>query len=143
MVWIEFKRFSVPFLIAVAHVLTAALAIGILPALWILFRGRRWGLVIKWGFVAAVCLTAAVYALPLASREWKKAAEKGNGYRFTGVLVGYAITALFAPMIIPEPLRIAKRRLRNKDRERGEDKKSRRRRRKRRSQQLPGELKIR
>jgi hypothetical protein len=138
MVWIEFKRFIVPFFIAVFQVLTAALAIGMLPALWILFRERRWITFLKWGLITAFCVTALVYALPLALREWKDYVH-ASGFRYSSMWMGYAITALFAPMLIPEPFRIARRRVR-KDRP---EEKVRRRRRKRRSQQLPGEIKIR
>jgi hypothetical protein len=140
--FLEFKRFIIPFLIALSQILTAALGIGLLPALWILIRGGRWGTVLVWGITAAACLTAAIYALPLALQTWKEAAIAGNGWRVSGLFVGYGITALFAPMIIPEPLRIARRLLRRERRDRPEEK-VRRKRRKRRSQQLPGELKIR
>src|SRR6478736_1291945 len=136
--WIEFRRFIVPFLIAVFQVLTAALALGILPALWVLFRERRWGRFLKWSLLAALCLTALFYGLPLANEAWKNYTSKGS-YRYSAMWIGFAITGLFAPMIIPEPLRIARRRAR-KDRP---EEKLRRRRRKRRSQQLPGEIKIR
>jgi hypothetical protein len=142
MVWVEFKRFIVPFLIVMFQVLTGALALGLLPALWILIRGQRWRLVIKWSFAAVVCIAAAAYALPLALQAWKEAALKNHGWRNTGMLVGYGIALLFAPMIIPEPLRAARRRLRNETRDRSSDK-VRRKRRKRRSQQLPGEMRIR
>jgi hypothetical protein len=137
MLWIEVKRFIIPFFTAMFQVLTSALAIGMLPALWILIRGHRWGMVLKWGFVLVLALTAAVWALPLAHQEWKEYALKG--FRYSAMWLGYSITGLFAPMIIPEPLRIAKRRLR-KDRP---EEKNRRRRRKRRSHQLPGEIKLR
>ena len=62
------------------QVLTGALALGLLPALWILIRGQRWRLVIKWSFATVVCIAAAAYALPLALQAWKEAALKNHGW---------------------------------------------------------------
>lgn len=133
----EIKNFIVPFLIATSQMLCAALAIGMLPGLWLLIRSGRWWLLLKWLVVAAIAGTAAVYALPLALEAWKEKA--GDLFHATSLWTGYLLTLLFVPMIIPEPLRLARRRTRKEQPE----EKNRRKRRKRRSQQLPGEMRIR
>jgi hypothetical protein len=134
---IEIKHFTVPFLIAVFQMLFAALAIGMLPGLWVVIRSGRWGMILKWTIVTAIAVMASVYALPLALHEWKAAAT--TRFHSNSLWMGYLLTLLFVPMIIPEPLRMARRRTRKEQPE----EKTRRKRRKRRSQQLPGEMKLR
>ena len=79
--FLELKRVIIPFLIAISQILTAALGIGLLPALWILIRGGRWGTVLVWGITAGVCLTAAIYGLPLALQRYKESAVAADAWR--------------------------------------------------------------
>ena len=101
----------VPFLVAFFQVVTSALAIGLLPALWMFARRGHYGLVWRWGLFTLFCIAAAVYGLPLAQAAWKAYVVKG--FKDVAMWMGYFVSILFAPMLIPEPLRLARRRLRH------------------------------
>lgn len=107
---VELKRILIPFLTAFLQVFTSALALGLLPALGVFARRRQYGLLWRWGIFTFVCIVAAVYALPLAHRAWK--AYTPLGFKPVAMWMGYFVSILFAPMLLPEPLRIARRRVR-------------------------------
>lgn len=128
----ELQYIFVPFLIAFLQVATATVAIGTLPALWILAKERRFGLLLKWLIIAALFTTAAVYGLPLAHAAWKAYTQKA--FKLVAMGMGYFVSALFVPYLLPEPLRLARNSLRH-DRPAREQK--RRVRRKRRKEGMP------
>ena len=101
----------VPFLIGFFQVLTAALALGLLPALWLFRTRRHFSLLWRWGLVTLVCVAAAAYGVPKAHDAWK--IHTGVGFQKVALWMGYFVSAIFAPMVMPEPLRIARRRIRH------------------------------
>ena len=101
----------VPFLIAFFQVLLSVLALGLLPALWIFARRGHYGLLWRWTVFTLICIAAAAYGLPEAHDAWKTYTVKG--FKDVAMWMGYFASALFAPMVLPEPLRLARRRLRH------------------------------
>lgn len=108
---VDIPRIVIPFLTALLQVLAPALALGMLPALWIIGKRRLYGMLWRWGIFTLICVVAAVYALPLAHRAWKGYALLG--FKPVAMWLGYFVSILFAPMLIPEPLRLARRRIRH------------------------------
>jgi hypothetical protein len=137
---VELPRIIIPFLTAFLNVLTAALSIGMLPALWILAREKRFGRLWLWLLITAVFVTAAVYALPLAHEAWKEFALKG--FKPVAMYMGYFVGLLFVPMLLPEPLRVAQRIIRNvrNERPKERERRVRRLRHKRRKEGFPTNL---
>ena len=107
---VDLPRIIIPFLTAFLQVFASALALGLLPALWLFARGRRYGMLWRWGIFTLICIVAAVYALPKAHHAWKDYVRLG--FKPVAMWMGYFVSILFAPMLIPEPLRLAKRRIR-------------------------------
>ncbi len=101
----------VPFLISFFQVLTSAFALGFIPALWLFRTRRHFNLLWRWSVVMLVCIAAAAYGLPAAQEAWK--AHTGVAFKKIPLWMGYFISVLFAPMVIPEPLRLARKRIRN------------------------------
>jgi len=101
----------VPFLTAFLQVFASALALGLLPALGLFARRRLYGLLWRWGILILICVAAAVYALPIAHQAWKD--HVLLNFKPVAMWMGYFVSILFAPMLIPEPLRIARRRVRH------------------------------
>ncbi len=134
----EILRYIVPFFTALFQIVVSALAIGMFPALWVLARARKWRMLVNWTLVTIVAVTAAVYGLPLAHVSWE---EYAPVFSTVSMWIGYGLPILFVPMIIPEPLHVAKRRVR-KSRMDPEEKKRRKHRKKRR-EHVPGEIKVR
>jgi hypothetical protein len=112
---VELPRIIVPVLLALLQVFTAALSLGLMPALWILWRRRCYGLLWRWGVFTLVCLALAVYVLPRAHESWwwwvTIQGTAPSAFKWVALWLGYFVGVLFAPMIIPEPLRIARRRM--------------------------------
>jgi len=139
---IELQRIFIPFATAFLNVLAVALAIGMLPALWVLVRGRQWGLLWRWAIVTAIFVTAAVYGLPQAHIAWKN--YKPQTFKPVAMYMGYFVGLLFVPMLLPEPLRIARHRIRTEaERPDEPERRVRRVRRKRRKEGIPTDLKLR
>ena len=101
---------SVPFLMAFLLVIMCGLALGMMPALWLFWSRRHYGILWKWGIVALFFIAAGAYGLPVALSEWK--AHFVMTYKPVTAWMGYFVSVLFAPMAIPEPLRMARRRIR-------------------------------
>jgi hypothetical protein len=102
---------TIPFLTAFLNVVTVALGIGMLPALWILLRAGHSMRLLRWALVTAAVITAAVYGLPLAHVAWKTSFPLK--FKPVAMYLGYFIGLLFAPMALAEPLRIVRLSLRN------------------------------
>lgn len=102
---------AIPFLIAFFQVGASALALGMIPALWLFAWRRYYGLLWRWGLFALFCIALAVYGLPKINEAWKDYTLKG--FNVVAMWMGYFASALFAPMLLPEPLRLARRRLRH------------------------------
>jgi len=132
---VDLPHIIIPFMTAFLKVAAAALAIGMLPALWIIARQRYYGLLWRWGIVTILLIAATLYGLPMAHVAWKKYARKN--FKPVAMYMGYFVSVLFAPMLLPEPLRLARRRL-----ERPQER-ARRVRHKRRKDGFPRDLNIR
>lgn len=115
---------------ALFQVLTAALAIGMLPALWVIARRQHYGLLLRWGIVAAICVVAAVYGLPKAHVAWKTHVTD-KGFKTVAMVMGYVAGIFFVPMLIWDPRNWALRRLRHERPQDGQVHGERRKRRKR------------
>lgn len=101
---------SVPFLMAFLLVITCGLALGMMPALWLFWSRQHYGLLWRWGIVALLFGAVGAYFLPVALAAWK--AHFVVSYKPVTAWMGYFVSVLFAPMAIPEPLRMARRRIR-------------------------------
>lgn len=113
--FVELQRILVPFLIAFFEIIFPAMAIGMLPALWVLGRARQYLLLARWGLCAALFIITAAYWLPMAHRNWHSWVKDKN-FKVVSLGIGYAVGVLFAPMLLPEPLRLAKKRLHSSQR---------------------------
>ena len=102
---------SVPFLMAFLQVISCALAIGMMPALWLFWSRRHFGLLWRWGIVALIVIVSAAYGLTVALAAWKE--HFVVSYKPVTAWMGYFVSVLFAPMAFPEPLRRARRRIRH------------------------------
>jgi hypothetical protein len=100
----------VPMLISVLHVFFIVLALGMPAALWIFGRAGQWGLFARWALVTGICIFMAVWGAPELRRRWT--AHVG-GENFAPKLISYIMAGFFAPMFIPEPARLARKRLRH------------------------------
>jgi hypothetical protein len=114
---IDVLRAIVPLMVALFQVASVALAIGMLPALWIMARGRHYRLLMRWGIMTLLFAAAAIYGLPKAHESWWWWVTIGGKnpalFRSVALWLGYFIGVLFAPMLIPEPLRLVRRRIRH------------------------------
>lgn len=126
----ELPRIFIPFMTALLQVVTAALSIGLLPALWVIASRRHYGLLVRWGIVAVICIVAATYGLPKAHVAWKTYVT-AKGFKTVAMIMGYVAGALLVPMLIWDPRNWALRRLRH-ERPQGEQGEGERRKRRKR-----------
>ena len=114
---IDVLRVAVPFLIALLQVLCISLALGLIPALWMIGRQHHYRMLCRWGVFALVCIGLAAYGMPKAHASWKFwVTVQGAAPRFfkdAAMWLGYFVSVLFAPMVFPEPLRLARKRMRH------------------------------
>ena len=112
---IDVARIAVPFLIAFLQVFTVALAIGLMPALWAFWKRRRHRMLWRWAIFALVCIGLAAYGLPKAKDAWwwwvTVEGKAPHFFKTVAMWLGYFVGVLFAPMMIPEPLRLARKRM--------------------------------
>ena len=52
-------------------IITGALSLGLLPALWLLWKRGHRGILFRWCLFTAVCVFAAVYGMPKLTAMWK------------------------------------------------------------------------
>jgi hypothetical protein len=95
-----------PFLIALLHVMTAATAVGMIPALYEIGKRRRLLMFLRWLLAFVLLAAAAAYGLPLLmdiARDWTGARKWKEGARYFAWAIGFF--SIF--FLIPEPRRIA------------------------------------
>lgn len=102
---------AVPLLNAILTVGLLTLGVGLLPALWIFAKARRTGLVVRCAVVAAACFVLAFAVLPWLEEKWSP--RRRADYTKKTKWIGFIITVPFALALLPEPLRLARRRVRN------------------------------
>lgn len=108
---LEILRIFVPFLIALFEVTLAAVVLGMLPAFWTLGSARRYGTLGRWIFFTALLVAIAGYWLAVAHVNWP-AWTGDKGTKKVALWLGYFVGVIFAPMLLPEPLRQARKLLR-------------------------------
>lgn len=105
----------VPFLISFFQMITAALAIGIIPALWSIASRKHWMMFTRWSIFFIIILAAAAYGLPKAMHAWRTWVTE-PAFKKGGMYFAYFVGLLLAFFIIPEPKRIARERMRHERR---------------------------
>lgn len=104
----------VPFLIAFFQVITAALAIGLIPALWNIGSRKHWMMFTRWS-IFFIIFVAAAFGLHTAMTSWRTWVTE-PAFKKSGMYFAYFVGLLLAFFIIPEPKRIARERMRHERR---------------------------
>jgi hypothetical protein len=104
-------RILLPFLVSLFQVITAALALGMIPALWCIAVRRNYGMLARWTVFFLIIATAAAYGLPMAMSALRDSIDEG-AFKTGGVYFAYFVGILLTFFLLPEPMRIAKHRLR-------------------------------
>jgi hypothetical protein len=100
----------VPMLISVLHVFFIILALGMPMALYLFAKAGQWSLFTRWAIVTGFCVFMAIWGAPDLRRRWT---EHVGGEKLPPKLIAYIMAGFFAPMLIPEPARLARKRLRH------------------------------
>lgn len=132
----EILRALLSVVIAVTQLAVGAVVIGFLPALWIIARSKRKGMLLRWiGFwlISMGALYGTVVGME-AWREWLGPRRDKPHGRY----VGYFVGVMFACYTFAEPLRLAHNRLRpgnqpDNEQNEGRDRKRKRRKKRRRT----------
>jgi len=109
----QLPRILTPFIIALFQIFTAALTLGMIPALWHIARRKQYAMLVRWSVFFLLVAAAAGYGLPKAMIEWRAWVTE-PAFKRTGMYIGYFVGVLFAFFIIPEPRRLAHLRLRHR-----------------------------
>ena len=111
---LEFFNLGMILFLAVLHVFFIVLALGMPMAVWHIGRAGHWQIFSKWAFAAVVCIGMATHGVPFLKDAWNtKIGNVGDAYRKAPPIIAYVMSGFFAPMLVPEPLRWAKKRLRH------------------------------
>lgn len=128
-----YARAILTFLICFGQVVAVALAAGYLPALWTIAKKKRYRMLGFWTVAWLFVVAAAAYGIPLAMHTWRSYLELAPGrFKPVPMFLGYGIGLMGACFFFPEPMRIARNRLRPDKEGREEDEGGKERRRKRR-----------
>jgi hypothetical protein len=110
----EFFNLGVILLLAVLHVFFIVLALGMPLALWHIGKAGHWQVFSKWALGAALCIGMAVFGVPLLQNAFNShIGNFGDREKKAPTIIAYVMAGFFGPMLIPEPLRWAKKRLRH------------------------------
>ena len=121
----EVVALSVLLMIPVVHVISIVLSLGMPLALWQFWKGGHWDLLWRWGIATLVCIFVAIWVMPELQHRWNEhIGNFGDRKKTAPTLIAYVMAGFFGPMLIPEPARWAKKRLRH---ERGGHRRRRRR----------------
>lgn len=97
-------------LISLLHVMFIVLALGMPLALWEFFKIGHRSLMFSWGVAMLICIFMAIWGCPMIRANWTAYA---GGENLAPKLISYIMAGFFAPMLVPEPARWARKRLRN------------------------------
>jgi hypothetical protein len=104
-------RILLPFLISLFQVITVAVALGMIPALWCIAARRNYRMLACWTLFFLIVATAAAYGLPRAMSALRASIDEG-AFKTGGMYFGYFVGSLLTFYLLPEPMRIARNRLR-------------------------------
>jgi hypothetical protein len=100
--------------LAVLHVFFIVLALGMPVALWHIGKSGHWKIFSKWTLAAVFCIGMAAYGVPKIQHRFnEQIGNFGAREKKAPSIIAYVMAGFFAPMLIPEPLRWAKKRLRH------------------------------
>lgn len=107
----ELPLIAAPFILAFLQMVSAALVLGLIPALWEIARRRHRMMFTRWMLFFIIVLVAAVYGLPKMTSMWRTYAGE-SGFKKGSMYFAYFVGLFAASFIVPEPRRIALKRLR-------------------------------
>lgn len=110
----ELIPLGVILLLAVLRVLFIVLAIGMPMAVYHIAKTGHTQILVRWVIAAVFCIGMAFFGVPELQRRWNDhIGNFGSRERKAPAIIAYVIAGFFGPMLIPEPLRWAKKRLRH------------------------------
>ncbi len=102
----------IPFLISIFQVITGAMTLGMIPALWCIAARKHYKMLVRWSIFFLLVGTAAVYGLPKAMIEWREWVTEPR-FRKAGMYFAYFVGVFLIFFILPEPKRIATNKLKH------------------------------
>lgn len=106
----NFIAVVVPMLISILHVAFIVMALGMPMALWEFFKAGQRTIMLSWGVPTLICIFMAIWGCPMIRAKWTAFV---GGEKLPPKLIAYVMAGFFAPMLIPEPARWARKRLRH------------------------------